>query len=195
MTQPSETVLLARLLGDGAARKVSTAPGGWRSLSKHELGALGLSRKCRQTIATLQRLTERPYRELSHAQLITVEAVGLKFQEQLAALLHEVVIAVALDGRNFVLGEFEVARGGRHGAALTPADVLRPLIRAGASAAILVHNHPSGDPSPSEQDRELTRALRSAGAVVGIPLVDHVVVASRGGGYVSFLQNGLMEDL
>ncbi len=59
-------------------------------------------------------------------------------------------------------------------------DVLSPALRDGASAIVLVHNHPSGDPTPSPEDIAMTRAVRSAGELVGIPLIDHVVVA-RGG--------------
>jgi DNA repair protein RadC len=103
----------------------------------------------------------------------------------LEGLEHEVVMAVALNGQNRVLGEFEVSKGGRHGAALTIADVFRPLIRAGASAALLIHNHPSGDPTPSPEDRLVTRAVKQAGDLIGIPLLDHVIVGARGGGCVS----------
>jgi DNA repair protein RadC len=63
---------------------------------------------------------------------------------------------------------------------VTARDVLRPLVDLGASAAILAHNHPSGDPSPSAADRELTARLVVACALVGVPLVDHLVVAASG---------------
>lgn len=94
-----------------------------------------------------------------------------------------------------MLGEFEVAQGGRHGAAVTAADVLRPVIRAAGSAFILVHNHPSGDPTPSSEDIHMTKALRNAGLVVGVPLLDHIVIGARGGGYVSLSDRGVLEAL
>jgi DNA repair protein RadC len=125
-------------------------------------------------------------------KMADVETVVGVYGPRLAGLEYEVVIAIALDGQNRLLAEFEVARGGKHGAALTPADVLRPVIRAGASALLLLHNHPSGDPTPSREDCQLTRALRSAATVVGIPLLDHIIVAARYGGHVSFLQLGLL---
>ena len=93
------------------------------------------------------------------------------------------MLAVALDGRNQVIAEIELSSGGLHGAAVTPADVFRPLIRCGASAFIVVHNHPSGDPTPSREDVAMTRALESVAALVGIQLLDHVIVAGRGGGW------------
>ncbi len=75
-----------------------------------------------------------------------------------------------------------------------PADVLRPMIRVGASGFILVHNHPSSDATPSDQDIELTENLVRAGAVVGIHLVDHVVIGARGGGYASVYDLGLLKS-
>lgn len=58
---------------------------------------------------------------------------------------------------------------------------------------LLAHNHPSGDPTPSAEDILMTRALAEAGEVVGLPLVDHVIVASRGRGFASLLDLGLID--
>jgi len=99
---------------------------------------------------------------------------------RLAPLDHEEVWLLSLDGRNGLRGAHRVAQGGVHACAVTPRDVLRPAVRDGASAIVLLHNHPSGDPSPSQDDVEMTRALSVAANVVGISLLDHVVVA-RGG--------------
>ena len=62
-----------------------------------------------------------------------------------------------------------------------PREVFRPAIRCSASAVIVVHNHPSGDPEPSSEDLAVTRRLDAAGSLLGIALLDHVVVAERGG--------------
>jgi DNA repair protein RadC len=104
------------------------------------------------------------------------------------------MVAVALDGKLNLLAEIEIATGGHHGIAVTPADVFRPLIRSGASAFVLVHNHPSGDPTPSREDIAMTQAVVSVGVVVGIELLDHVIVGARGGGWSSLMDLGLMGD-
>jgi len=104
------------------------------------------------------------------------------------------VLALALDGRNHLLQELEVARGGIHSAALTPVDVFRPLIRAGARTFVLLHNHPSGDPAPSHEDVVMTRAVAHVGDIVGISLLDHVIVGARGGGWTSLFELGLIEE-
>ena len=194
MTYP-EVDLLAVLVGDCAARKVSVAPGGWRTLSETELDQLRLRPRAKDAVIALQKLTLREYPEFPAGKLADAEMVAAVYGPRLASLEHEVVIAIAVDGQNRMLAEFEVAKGGKHGAALTPADVLRPLIRVGASALILLHNHPSGDPTPSKEDIHLTKSLRNAGVVVGIPLLDHVIVAARAGGHVSLLHLGVLEEL
>lgn len=96
---------------------------------------------------------------------------------RLRGMTQEVFIVVALDVRNGVLDEIEVARGSLTGVEVHPREVFRPLIRQAAAAAVVAHNHPSGDARPSPDDIALTRRLRLAGDILGIPILDHVVVA------------------
>jgi DNA repair protein RadC len=93
---------------------------------------------------------------------------------------HEEVWLLGLDARNGLRLVKRVAQGGAHGCAVMPRDILRPALREGASAIILVHNHPSGDPTPSPDDVLMTRALATACDAVGIALLDHVIVARDG---------------
>ena len=102
------------------------------------------------------------------------------FRARLAPLRVEEFWAVALDVRHRVQGELCVARGSLTGVEVHPRDVFRPLIRVAAAAVIFCHNHPSGDPTPSRQDVELTTRLRDVGDLCGIPVVDHVVVGWEG---------------
>ena len=95
---------------------------------------------------------------------------------------------LSLDGRNGLKSARRIAQGGMHACALTTRDVLAPALRDAASAIVLVHNHPSGDPRPSPEDVSMTRAVASACEVVGVPLLDHVVVAR--GGAASLLDSG-----
>ena len=105
---------------------------------------------------------------------------------RLAALDHEELWLLALDGRSHVRAVRCVAKGGLHGMGVRPADPLRVALRAAASGFVLVHNHPSGDPSPSREDISFTRHVAAAAAVVGMPLLDHVVVARAGFASVPF---------
>lgn len=102
---------------------------------------------------------------------------------RLSSLDHEELWLLALDGRSRLRAVRCVARGGLHGMGVRAADPLRLALRAAASGFVLVHNHPSGDPTPSDEDVTFTRRVAAAGVVVGVPLLDHVVVA--GGGFSS----------
>jgi DNA repair protein RadC len=110
---------------------------------------------------------------------------------RLSALDHEQVWVLALDGRNGLRAAKRIAEGGLHGCSVDPRDVLRAVVREAASAFVLVHNHPSGDPTPSNEDIELTNMVARAASVLGTPLVDHVIVA--GGGHVSLFDLGVIE--
>ncbi len=98
---------------------------------------------------------------------------------RLAGLQQEVFLALGLDIRNGLLDVVEVARGTVHGVEVHPREVFRPLIRMAAAGAVLVHNHPSGNPTPSPDDVELTNRMRSVGELLGIPIVDHVVIGDH----------------
>lgn len=99
---------------------------------------------------------------------------------RLATLDHEEVWLLTLDAHNGVKSTRRIAQGGLHGCALTTRDILTPALRDAASAIVLVHNHPSGDPKPSPEDVRMTRAVADACEIVGVPLFDHVVVARDG---------------
>jgi DNA repair protein RadC len=105
---------------------------------------------------------------------------------------HEQVWVLALDGRNGLRAARRIAEGGLHGCSVDPRDVLRAAVREAASAFVLVHNHPSGDPTPSDEDVELTNMVARAASVLGTPLVDHVIVAS--GGHSSLFDLGIVRS-
>jgi len=93
---------------------------------------------------------------------------------------QELFLVVGLDIRNGLLDVVEIARGTAIGVEVHPREVFRPLIRMAAAGGVLAHNHPSGDPTPSNEDLELTRRMRDVGHLLGIPIIDHVVIAQNG---------------
>jgi len=102
------------------------------------------------------------------------------FHARLRAIRHERFLVLLLDGRHRLLREVVVSQGTLTASLVHPREVFRPALREAAAAVVLVHNHPSGDPTPSSEDREITARLADAGELVGIPVLDHVVVAERG---------------
>ncbi len=95
---------------------------------------------------------------------------------------------VLLDVRGRLIRAAQVAEGSLTQCPVSPRDALRPAVREGAHGVVFVHNHPSGDPSPSAEDLDLTERLRGAAEVVGVLARDHVIVAA--GGYYSFVEAG-----
>ena len=89
-----------------------------------------------------------------------------------------------------VAGPVVITRGILNASLVHPREVFHAAIEAHAAGMILVHNHPSGDPTPSPQDREVTRQLVSAGQLLDLPVYDHIIVA--GDRWVSFAQAGLL---
>lgn len=92
---------------------------------------------------------------------------------------QEEVRVILLDTRNQLISNRLVTRGTLTASQVHPREVFRPAIREAAARIILAHNHPSGDPSPSKQDIEVTKTVYDAGEIIGIPLVDHVIVGSK----------------
>lgn len=108
---------------------------------------------------------------------------------ELANLPHEEVLAIGLDGTNRIIGVSRVSQGGVGGAAMTAKDILRPLLAMGATAFVVAHNHPSGDPTPSREDYVLTDHIKKAAACVDLTMLDHIVIGGiRGsGGYTEIM--------
>jgi len=101
---------------------------------------------------------------------------------------QETFKVLVLDARHCVIRTVEVSKGSIDSTLVHPREVFRAAIKEGASAVIVIHNHPSGHPLPSAEDRTVTRRLRAAGDLVGIDLLDHVIVAR--GTYFSFRDEG-----
>lgn len=112
------------------------------------------------------------------------------YHQRLRDATREHFMVVLLDGRHRVMRESQVSQGTLTASLVHPREVFRDAVHAAAAAIILVHNHPSGDPTPSAEDREVTRRLVEAGEIIGIRVLDHVVVAEQG--YQSFEELGLL---
>ncbi|KPK65141.1 MAG: DNA repair protein RadC [Planctomycetes bacterium SM23_32] len=112
-------------------------------------------------------------------------------REKLYGLKKEHFLALLLDTKHRILREQEVAVGSLNESVVHPREVFKPAIRESAAKVIFVHNHPSGNPEPSPQDRRLTARLCEAGRLVGIHVLDHLIVGEEG--YFSFAEHGLLD--
>jgi DNA repair protein RadC len=109
----------------------------------------------------------------------------------LARLRKEHFVALYLDATHRPLYRETVSVGTLTASLVHPREVFAPALERPAAALIVAHNHPSGDPAPSREDRETTRRLCEAGRILGLPVLDHLIVASRG--YFSFRERGLLD--
>lgn len=103
---------------------------------------------------------------------------------------REYFVTLLLDGKNRILLEEQVSEGSLNQSIVHPREVFSRAVKESAAAVILVHNHPSGDPAPSREDREITRRLKEAGDVLGIRVLDHIIIGD--GAYFSFVEMGLI---
>lgn len=145
------------------------------------LAALDLGRR-----AAAEALPER-------VRVATARDVYERLRLTLRDLPQEQFHVLLLNRQNEVLREVVVTRGTLDHASIHPRDVFRPALTENAACIVVVHNHPSGQPTPSPDDKRLTRELCQAGRVVGVPLHDHVIVGEHG--YFSFVEEGLLERL
>lgn len=191
--QLTELGLLSGILGSpqAATRLLSRFGSIWRaeragSVRIAEEGGITL-RQARQLLAGLElgRLAaraswgqERPFRRAAD--------VAAAYGPRLASLDHERFYALSLDAKNRRIGEALVARGSRAECRISPRDAFVGALRDGAVSILFLHNHPSGDPSPSPEDYALTERLRSVGALLEIPMLDHIILGREG--FVSFTE-------
>lgn len=101
----------------------------------------------------------------------------------------EFFFSIHLDGKNRINCVDEVSVGSLNQSIVHPRELFKTALLSSAAAIILVHNHPSGDPTPSREDIEITRRMKEAGEILGIKLLDHIVIGSS---YLSFVERGLL---
>lgn len=194
--------LLALVFGSGGtlrlARDVLDMVGGPPGLRRVGLGDLqrkrgvGPARAC-QLKAALElgrrALVNEP---LAGHWVRSAADVATLLRPELGQAEQESVHVFGLDARNRIRCRHIAALGQVDRVLVSPADVFRPLLREGMAGALVVHNHPSGDCRPSEADRLLTLQLVQSGLLLGIPVIDHVIVA--GEGHYSFAEEGWLRD-
>ena len=114
------------------------------------------------------------------------------FQPRLQHLRKEVFKAVLLNTKHQMLKDVTVSEGSLSASLVHPREAFLPAIKESAAAVIFLHNHQSGDPTPSTEDKELTLRLAEVGQLVGINVLDHIIIGTGTPGYLSFRDAGLL---
>jgi len=181
---------MIKVAGGSLSRMASLTVKEIRKLAK----GVGLAKACE--LAAAFEVGKRLARQTALSEpLGTPEKIYDFMGPLLQSLPRESLRVVLLDTRHRLIHAEEVSLGTLNESLAHPREILRPAIAHTAYAFVLVHNHPSGDPTPSEADRSLTRRIREAGELMQIHLLDHVIIGRERPGappYFSFKEHGLL---
>ncbi|WP_448516612.1 RadC family protein [Pseudothermotoga sp.] len=168
---------------DGSLRSLCNA-------SLEEIAALdGVGLAKAASIKAAFELGKRLYAELSKPRTVLNSPSAIfEFCHEMRFYEKEIARVLLLDSKLSLITYSDVTMGTNNQTLLHPRDVFRLAVRTNANALILVHNHPSGDPSPSKDDERVTLSMDEAGKILGIRLVDHVIVGKDS--YYSFRAAG-----
>jgi DNA repair protein RadC len=117
-------------------------------------------------------------------------AVFSAFAPRFKNMKKETFLCLLLDAKNRLICEAPISEGTLTNSLIHPREAFKAAIKESAAAVIFIHNHPSGDPSPSRDDIAVTERLRNTGDIVGIPALDHIIIGD--GSYVSLKEKGLL---
>ena len=132
-----------------------------------------------KAICELTKRMSKPI-DTSNVQINSPKDVADLLLDEMRFEKREIVKTLILNSKNIVIKIVDVCFGGTNSAILKPKDVLQEAIKLGAPKIILVHNHPSGDPTPSKNDFDFTDRLIEASKIIGIELLDHIVIGDYG---------------
>lgn len=169
---------------------------GLRNLSKQDWQALkvipGIAKVKALTLEAVFELTRRIQMESlgNEVKITTPEMAAAYFMPRLRDLKHEEFYVAFLNNSKILTGYKKISSGGTTATVVEPAEVMRQAILNQANSILLVHNHPSGYLKESQADIKLTNRLNDAGKMLGIPVIDHIIIA--GDGYISLRNKNLI---
>jgi DNA repair protein RadC len=183
---------LTTLVGEDRAEQLlrRLGPNGLEHMTEEQIAAsAGVPMHCAERIVAARNMG-RAVRECRTPRGTTPEHLLAALPDGFGRLEHEMLVGFALTGANRIKAIVVLSVGGLSGAALLARDAFVPMVRHGAHAFAIAHNHPSGDPTPSREDVLFTNTLSRSAAILGLPLIDHLVVARDA--FTSFLEAGLI---
>jgi DNA repair protein RadC len=132
-----------------------------------------------QAVLELARRLTIPTLQGERQQILSPADTAHLVMGEMSYLDHEELRVICLDTKNFVVANIRLYRGTLNSSVLRAAEIFRPAITRNCAGIIICHNHPSGDPTPSKEDEEVTRQLVEAAKLFDIEIVDHVIVGGN----------------
>lgn len=173
----------------------TTCPGllGLNYLTMKDLMSIrGVGRVKAIELLCLTELTKRMSKEMRREsiKLLTPESVAGYYMQDMRHLTNEQVMLVMLDSKNRIIKDMIISEGTVNASIMPTREVYVHALKYGAVNIILIHNHPSGDPTPSAEDIRVTKRLVDAGNLIGITLMDHIIIGDNR--YVSLKEQGII---
>ncbi|MGB8455049.1 MAG: DNA repair protein RadC [Anaerocolumna sp.] len=180
----------ARVLGQSAGY-----PGliGLNHMNMNELQSIkGIGRVKAIQLLCIAELTKRMAKATNEGRLkmITPEAVAHYYMQDMRHLSRERVLLIMLDSKSKILKDMVISTGTVSSSLLSPREIFLNALKYEAVNVILLHNHPSGDPTPSREDIQITKRMKEAGNLIGIKLMDHIIIGDNK--YVSLSEQGFI---
>lgn len=194
----SDSQLLAILINNGTTEKsaiglateIIQTNGGLKNLAGINVEQLSLikgigdAKACRIIAALELGRRVAVSSGLEKFKITSPEDAGNVYMEDLRYLKKEIFRIVMLNTKNVIIGTKDISLGSLNASIVHPREVFIEAIKKSSNKIILMHNHPSGDPYPSEEDIQITKRLQDAGNIIGIEVLDHVIIGD--GTYYSF---------
>ncbi len=197
----SDSELLAILINNGTREKsaiglateIIEKNDGIRNLSTatveqlSSIKGIGLAKACRIIAALELGRRVSVSTQLEKFKITSPQDIGNVYMEKMRYEKKEIFRIVLLNTKNVIIGTKDISQGSLNASIVHPREVFLEAIKKSANKMILMHNHPSGDPTPSNEDINITKRLISAGQIIGIEVLDHVIIGD--GTIYSFKEN------
>lgn len=135
--------------------------------------------KATQILAMCELYKRFKVSELTQVKISKPSDVAKLVLDELRMLRQEVLILINLDTKNKVISKKEIFKGGLNSSLVHPREIFREAVKDSAASIIICHNHPSGDPTPSRDDINITTRLKECGKMMGIELLDHLIIGDN----------------
>ena len=188
----SDTELLAVLLRTGTRGENALELASRILYHNGESEIHGVGRVKAVQLSCISELAKR-LSKASAGELLSFEnpdSIARYYMEDLRHEKQEIMKLLMLNSKSKLIGETNISKGTVNASLITPRELFIEALQKNAVFVIILHNHPSGEPTPSREDRLITRRIQDAGALIGIELLDHIIIGNNC--YVSFREEGML---
>ena len=146
--------------------------------------------KASQILAACELYRRVKRKEMKNYKVSSPEDIAYLFEDSFFMENQEIVRLISLNTKNIVISIKEIFKGGLNSSIVHPREIFKEAFSMSAAAIILCHNHPSGDPTPSIEDVNITKRIKACGELMGIELLDHVILGKNK--FISLKQKGII---